>query len=266
MPDKKMQNHDSKPELTWFHSIGKILSLLLIVMGCCGVIIGAWKWCHFIQLFKIAQVEIEGISIVTTETVRELSGINDLSTLFSVDLRSAQERLEQSPYIKAAIVSRRFPGTLVILIRERVPVCFLNQRDLFLVDQEGYLMPVPDTRLNGNLPLINGFQSDTVRHCAGSLIANPQLLELVHLIARTGEESPLLYNSISEVLRTEDGQCVIYSTRGGTPVFLGSGNIAEKFRILAHFQHLLRYRRDLSDYQYVDLRWNKQVIVKERRL
>ena len=47
-------------------------------------------------------------------------------------------------------------------------------------------------------------------------------------------------------------------------MILGNTDVWAKIQILGKFEHSLSNKRQLSDYKYLDLRYDNQVIAKER--
>ncbi len=229
-----------------------------------SVIYGSINWCEYTELFKIDSLEIIGCSILTSQEIIEIVGSSSEINILDLDISSIQTQLEELPYIKAAIVSKHFPNHLKILIKERVPICYINHDNLALIDEQGIALPLPKKHLENNLPVISGFDSDSLIYEPGHLVPNKDLLKLVSLISKTMHFAPELYSNISEIHYQENGNYKLYTINGGTPIYLGKENIAKKINILAQFQFLLHNKRYLNDYQYIDLRLAKQIIAMEK--
>jgi len=222
-------------------------------------------WCNYTELFNLTDIEITGNSILADETITQIAAIQTDTSINNLDLSAIQARLEQNPYIRAAAVSRDFPHKLVIRINERIPICYLSHKELFLIDAEGILLPPTQTTVVPNLPVISGFENDSLPYQPGVNITNPEILTIVKNIHSTLLNSPDLFSSISEIHAWNGKNYILYTIKNGTPIFLGNRDLADQFNILANFQNRLKGKRELCDYQYLDLRWEKQVVVKERR-
>jgi len=154
---------------------------------------------------------------------------------------------------------------LNILISERIPICYINHSNLFLIDAEGIILPLPGKPLGVNLPVISGFGHDSLIYYPGYYVPNKHVLDVVNIIHSTLLSTPNLYSEISEIHCWKDGSCTLYTIKSGTPIFLGIRDLSDQLNILAHFQNRLQGKRNLSDYQYLDLRWAKQIVARERR-
>lgn len=258
-------NANEKTEHPLLKRILRSLGGLMVFSGLVFLIYGAHTWCDYVGFFNISAVHVQGISILTEGDILEIAGIDPDTNIQTVNPADIQARLEQNPYIKAATVSRAYPSRVNILIRERIPICYIHHRELFLVDAEGIVLPIPNQPLGTNLPVISGFENDSLDYFPGYYLPNRKLQELVEIVYATLRSAPELYAEISEINYWDDGHFILYTVKSGTPIYLGNGDLPVQLSILANFQNRLNGKRDLSDYQYLDLRWNKQIVVKERR-
>ena len=86
----------------------------------------------------------------------------------------------------------------------------------------------------------------------------------MNLITRILDYYPALYSNISEITMNANDEYVIILARYPTKVILGNTDVWDKIQILGKFEHSLSNKRQLSDYKYLDLRYDNQVIAKER--
>ncbi|MFA4838186.1 MAG: FtsQ-type POTRA domain-containing protein [Candidatus Neomarinimicrobiota bacterium] len=242
----------------------KFIWLFVILLLGTGIGYTAIAWCEYMNLFSVQSIDVKGNVILSGQEVLEIADIRKHADLFTLSPEMVQSRLERFPYIYAAVVSKQFPDRLEIYIKERLPLCYLSGKNLILLDKDGVVLPVPRNKLKGNLPVLTGFPSDSLSCSSGYRVSNPDLVQVVRLLDQTLTGAPELFSEISEINRTETGELILYSLSGGTPIMLGKRNIDRKFVILAHFQQTLKNLRRFGDYQYLDLRWEKQVIAKER--
>lgn len=238
--------------------------LVLPLIGLAIVVRLALNWCTYTDFLKLSRINIVGNHLMTKADIIKTARVNFNTNLLKIDLLGARERLESQPYIRAAIVSRHFPNQIDILIKERIPVCFVNINKLYLVDNEGVILPLPSANFKANLPVITGFDSDSARIKLGWRTPNRYLLEGIKLLQVAAQRTPAFYAEISEIHHLRDGEFILYTLNGGTPIFLRRGNPEKQLDILVRFQAILRDKRSLTDYQYIDLRWDKQIIAKER--
>lgn len=78
-------------------------------------------------------------SFLTYATFPEISGLECGVSLFSYDLGEIEAKLSEMPEVKSASLMRRYPGTIVADITERVPVAKIEfGGERYLVDNGGY--------------------------------------------------------------------------------------------------------------------------------
>lgn len=217
-----------------------------------------------IATFKLVDIDIRGNKILSRTQVLELCGLPEGETeLMQLMPSKVVQNLKRSPYIKAASAVRSLPATLRIVVEEREPVAFIYGRGLNLIDAEGYLMPVPRSNRNWNLPFITG-----VRERLGSLgertVSEDALLG-VQILAFTNYLNSPLSEVISEVNMDSRTNLRLRLTRGGATVRLDWKNYRENvFMLTQYFQKYLDWEK-LTAIDYFDIRFKDQLIIKEKR-
>jgi cell division protein FtsQ len=88
---------------------------LAVLGGACWAVLGS-------SLLVVRHVEVVGERLVTATQVREAAKIRPGTPLASVNTGAAAARVEQLPPVLSAAVSRSWPDTIVITVRERTPV------------------------------------------------------------------------------------------------------------------------------------------------
>jgi len=242
------------------------LFLWIALLGGFGYLVYlAIDWCEYTHFFNLDKIEVSGVSILSSEEIIKIAGFKTGSSLRKLDTRQIQNRLELEPYIQAAVVSREFPNRVKIMIKERIPVCYLNTGTLWLIDQQGIILPLRKEKIKANLPVITGFEKDSARCRPGQPAPNPEMVKALNFIQTAALKADALYAEISEIFAWKEGEFIIYTVNGGTPIYIGRGDLIKQLYILATFQTLIKSKRNFADYQYLDLRWDKQIIAKERK-
>lgn len=110
------------------------LALLLIAFGVFSI--------YQSDLFRITTVTVEGNDRLSDESVRAAASIPEDETLLRLSTLETEERIKRDPWVSDATVSRRFPGTVIIDVEERVPVAMLDVGDssFLLLDASGYIL------------------------------------------------------------------------------------------------------------------------------
>lgn len=113
----------------------KVIGIGLVALSVVAGIVGIYRS----ALFTIERVEIVGNAQLTVDEVRALAALPRGATLLRYPGAAMTERLEASPWISSASVSRDFPDGLRIRVTERVPVARIDAGEAFwLVDGEGW--------------------------------------------------------------------------------------------------------------------------------
>jgi len=93
---------------------------------------------YFTPLLGVRQVDVHGAVVLTDDEVRAAAAIAPGSPLVRLDLRGIRERVAAVPRIARIEVERQLPGTVRLLVTERVPIGFVKLDDGFhLIDATG---------------------------------------------------------------------------------------------------------------------------------
>ncbi|MGZ3143147.1 cell division protein FtsQ/DivIB [Lentzea chajnantorensis] len=119
------------------------LVALATVLGLIGLTYGVF----FTPLLGVRNVDVHGAVVLTDDEVRAAAAIESGAPLVRLDLQAIRERVAAVPRIAAIEVERQLPGTVRLLVTERVPVGSVKLSDGYhLVDSTGKdyaTMPAP---------------------------------------------------------------------------------------------------------------------------
>ena len=95
---------------------------------------------------------------LSEDFIRETAGISEGTNLFAFSFSDLEEKLEGVSRIESVFLERRLPNTLIMKVKERVPVAqIIGRRQLrapWMVDRYGYVLP-HRTKLS-TLPVVKG--------------------------------------------------------------------------------------------------------------
>ena len=246
-------------KLPFLKQITYLLLLVTITLLTATAIIG---YADSFNIFALENVKTIGNEIVSSEEIFKLSGFSFGDHTLDVDLKDAALRIETSPFIKKALISRELPNTFSIRVAERKPFAFIALDELYCTDVNGHLLPSRSHR-SFDLPVITGIE-DVNLPSHGDRIDNPLFQKALNVVKILGEGSFPLYNTISEINLSPDGEVNLIGTRKGTRIYLGKSGYENKIDRIRSLIRTVKPRGGLSRYHYVDLRFENQVIVKER--
>jgi cell division protein FtsQ len=221
--------------------------------------------CVFVALYLISQnwknqlvlqtVQVYDASILTDNEVKSLADIHTGSPLYGLSLSDISHRVRQSPFVKEAVVVRALPYDLTITVHERDPLALLaTATSMLSVDENGIVLPLPLGRKN-DLPLVTNISDqlsigDTVRG---------NLMRAVRFLSEAEELGPALSASVAEV-QLQGENLVAITTAYSFPVLIGKGNFERKLLYLHKFLTEIA-GAGISDYNYVDLRFDGQIVL-----
>ncbi|MCF7804970.1 MAG: FtsQ-type POTRA domain-containing protein [Candidatus Marinimicrobia bacterium] len=238
-------------------------SIVLMSALISGLGFGVFKYAKAIDLFALEKVVVSGTSLIPNEQVLEYTDIDFGTSLFELPLDSIQREIAKNPFVLTAQASRQFPRSLFIEIHERKPIAYINHGEFSCVDQFGYVMPMPPAGMGLEIPILSGFTpEDTVK--TGEFTENPKVKHMVEVLTDIRREYPRLYPEISELISNEQQGYTLYTAESATRVYLGMGELENKVHLLETFWETVGEKRTWADYEYIDLRYQKQIIVRER--
>ena len=106
-------------------------------------------------VLAVRTVQVDGVSTLPADQVRETAGIDPGTPLLRVDVDAARARVARLPQVASVEVTRGWPHTVVVTVVEREPVAVVGSPGArSLVDAEGVLFDtVTGTPPVGVVPL-----------------------------------------------------------------------------------------------------------------
>jgi len=141
---------------------------LLLILG--AIIFGIFKGFKWINgklysnnpRFEIQHLVISSNGRLNEDYLREISGLHEGMNLFEFSFAEIERKLMNVSLIESVYLERKLPHTLIMKVKERVPVARITGRQKvstpWMIDRYGYVLP---PRLKGRmLPLITGLDAD----------------------------------------------------------------------------------------------------------
>ena len=193
-----------------------------------------------LEFFRIRRVEIAGLQYLAPAKVIAALDLDSGSSVFD-DLLAAGAGVRALPGIQSAVVRRRLPGTLEIVIEEAVPVALAPRgAGLALLDSSGRVLPFDPAASAPDLPI--AASADRV---------------VARVLASVREHDPVLFGRIGAAWRVRDD---VVLDLDGRRLWFGPAVTAEDIRaVMAVAQDLARQGRT---YRELDGRFAGQVIVR----
>ena len=177
------------------------------------------------------------------------------------NLKNHKIEILQFDHIVDCKISRQFPSTINITIYEREPIALISSDELIILDSDGICLPVEYCDLS--LPILTNFKTNPELYPKGSKTASTNVMSSVALMKYTKDSHPIIYDEISEFVFNENSEYEIILKNGKTRILLGSNMLSKKIKYLDSFQKTIKEDNKITDFKYIDLRFDSQVIVKE---
>jgi cell division protein FtsQ len=198
--------------------------LLIVTAVLLPLILGLGIWLAlFTDTCAIKEVAINGNSHLSSEQVRELSGVDAYKNLLTLPVARLSGNLEREPWIKAARIGRRLPGTVLIGIVERKPLAVVDCCGVgFLTDDSGYVISGVSGEEFASLPRINA--SDFAPPEVGDTVLDDSTMSGVKvLVAMDGA----VRSTIEKVDPAGEGG-IIFTSMDGFQILYGKSELLEE--------------------------------------
>ena len=239
-------------------SLTSSIIFFVVIIGLCVL---SLNWADFKKIYEVKEVNIYGTTFFDQSIIEEKSNEMMSYNIFNSNLRKYKDEILNFDHIIDCKISRKFPTTIDITIYEREPIALINSNELVILDAEGVCLPVEYCDLS--LPILTNFKSNPELYPRGSKTTSTNVLNSVALIRYTKDNYSMIYDEISEFVFNENSEYEIILKNGKTRIILGSKNLQDKIKYLSSFQETLKEEKNIKDFKYIDLRYSKQIIVKE---
>ncbi|MEL0173722.1 MAG: hypothetical protein VW904_03255 [bacterium] len=175
------------------------------------------------------------------------------------------EALMMHPFVQASRVSYRYPNKILIELKEREAFAIINKNPLVILDRDCFVLPIEDNFNNYDIPILSKFNSDNNLYPIGEKSLSIKVQETIFWLSSLYELYPDFYSSISEVLLENGDEIVLILNEYPTKVLLGDTDTMKKIEILKKFEYTIKETKKITDYAYLDIRYNNQIIAKENK-
>ncbi len=209
--------------------------------------------------FQIKDIRIEGLQTLSQSQVLDFSGLHLGENIFKINLKKTKSKIESCPIVKYVKISRNWPNSILINVKERMPIGLIKRDDqLYGLDEERVIFKLISEDPVIRLPLITGINNDLV---IGKIKDNFRLNTAVNLL----EEFLNVALPISDqilIIDLSDIEYIILETKNCGKIRLGNID----FNVLRKkLKQLCCVLEDIKEktmtVEYIDLRF-KNIVVK----
>lgn len=200
------------------------------------------------QSIIVREILIYGNYHLDNEDIINAAKVRKGSQLLELNFEDIEERLKQNAWIKKVALKKRFPGTLLINIKEAVPKALLGIRKrLYLIDENGETLEKIKGESTPFLPVIKDINPKNRKGIS-------EALKLIDAMAK----KDIFADSESIEIGLESYGLTM--NIDGEFIKVGYGKYSEKLKRWLELEPEIR-KRGLP-IKYVDLRFKDSVIVK----
>lgn len=233
------------------------LGMVAVFSVAFGVKEVVWTGFQKIGSFPIRKILVSGAFFTTAEEIQKQSGVLLGGDLLRLDVQAARARLLAHPWVEQAFVERRFPGTVVLSIRERKPKALLDAGALYATDAFGRVLPPSLKLAEQDLPIVSGISG--VEQAAGTLDRAQALSPALKFLAFVEKKDKALASEVSEINLDTPGVLKVMFLDGVEAWF--PPEIGER-----ELQRLASVLSDLAERgeraKVLDFRFHNQVVAK----
>ena len=234
--------------------------LAVFVLAIIGI--GFYKFADYMitksPMFRLRQIRVSNNHYLPEAQILRSSGVAPGTPLFRIPVDSVAMRLLQNPYLEGVSVSRSLPSTLLISVQERVPVAYLIDRRVYMVDHSGKILIKKPAMQLKNLPLITGLS-------VKELLKNrTPLLDALDLLKKINEVDHTLLTLISEVHIDHNSNPCLFLVRGGARVEFKKNTIYKNIYLLSELFKNAALLNQLEQIKKIDLKFSDRVVISKK--
>ncbi len=244
---------------------------IVVLAACIAAIWAIHSFLRHDPHFRIegaSSIEAAGNTELSRTEIVNVFGTDIGRNIFFVPLARREAALEALPWVRHATVMRLLPRTLRVTIEERVPVAFVRvSREIELVDGEGVLLTMPPATLAArhySFPVVTGLDPNSPPE------ARAERMHLYRSFITALDSDPgggrKVGHGISEQLSevdlsdVHDVRAVVPAQGTDMLLHFGDSDFLERYR--SYREHLPEWRRQYPNLSAVDLRYDRQVVLK----
>lgn len=165
-PQYVRANKRKGESVTLARRVFTLTALLMIVIAILFGIQRGFAWIGYKLMagnprFEIQHLVISSDGKLTEDRIREYAELREGTNLFAVSFEDIEKNLVNVSIIESVSLERKLPNTLIIKVKERVPVARisgLQSKYHYLSDRNGFVLPYRRSAVT--LPLIKGVDED----------------------------------------------------------------------------------------------------------
>jgi len=200
--------------------------------------------------FTVGTVVVEGNKYIMTEDIYRIADIPKTINIFSLNTSTIKSRLLQDLRIGQADVSRKFPATIVISVKESTPMAYVASNYGFLeLNKQGVVMATLKNIKQLNVPMLTGIRLDN--EYVNDKIENPVIQHTLQYLSLLDE---VTLSQLSEINLHLPEQVSAYTTHSVHIRLGNSEQLSDKAKLTNDILHEIADKKMVVE--YIDLNYS----------
>ena len=240
--------------------LGRFLLLLLVFGGLSWSVYYAWDSPQALKYFQLREIHFKGATHVSEESLRLLIQKSSAPNLLQIDLEHVRGIVETEAWVKSAVVRRKLPDELIIIVDERKPAAVAAiDRELYVVDEEGTILDRQESDYLLDRPVVKGLRNLT--HEDAQTHNSSRMRAYTRLLAELSSGEHDYAASVSEVDVENPKRIGIVLDHDPVPIYLGGKRFLERYKRFLSQQSLYReLKQEHGLIEYIDLSYDNKII------
>jgi cell division protein FtsQ len=223
MSDSSPQRMPSGGPSAW----SRVASILRTIVGV-GLVVGASTSVALLarrhvlasSRFTITSIDVSGGDHRAASVIVAESGLTTGVNVFAADLDAARAKILADPWIAEASLTRKLPGTVSVIVKERKAAALVALGPTFLATSDGTPFKQVEAGDPVDLPVITGIRPESVASDPeGTMHTVRRAIDLAAEVERSGLGVHL---PLQEVHVADDGTFALVVGRAGIQLVLGA--------------------------------------------
>ncbi|MCP4724799.1 MAG: FtsQ-type POTRA domain-containing protein [bacterium] len=256
---KKNKKNRKKTTVKFLKAFGWLVFAATVTFGLAK---GVRYWYSNSDIFYVSGVEINGATILTINEIESMIEIEPEQRINDIEVDPLKENILKNPFIENVSIGRKYPSTIKVDVVERKPVAFIALDKVYLIDDQGYILP-KSVKTSGypDYPIITGIKIGTVK--TGEKTENNEVFKVLEFLESLQVNLPQMVNEVSELHYNPDGGISVFLSKTGLRIDCGSDDFALKFARMEFFLDFLENDNSGEKLSYINLNYKDMIVVKE---
>jgi cell division protein FtsQ len=199
----------------------------VLALALAALLVASAVWVAGSPVFRLRDLRVVGARHLSEADVRRLSGLSSSTNVLWISGSDLARRLERSPWVRSASVSRHLPAEVVVSIQERLPVARVAVPGGGFVAVSGDGVVLPAVGGGGAVPIL-----ERTNPPIGPAPRAAALAGLGSALQAVAALPPTVRMQVSTAAERPDGTVTLTLERGTVVTFGDASQAAEKGRVL----------------------------------